>query len=97
MKNLERKKKALQTENQKLAQYLKEKEKEIRLNNLRLKELRKLTKLSQIKLPERELPRKNSLSVTNTINSYFLGRKKNSKRRKRRQPLKKAVSRSQES
>ncbi len=49
MKALEKKKKALQLENQKLAQYLKEKEKEIRLNNLRLKELRKLTKLSNVK------------------------------------------------
>ena len=46
---LEKKKKALQNENGKLAMMLKDKEKEIRLNNLRLKELRKLTRYNAIK------------------------------------------------
>lgn len=49
MKALEKKKKGLQQENSKLANQLKEKEKEIRLNNLRLKELRKLTRFNAVK------------------------------------------------
>lgn len=49
MKGLEKKKKALMAENSKLSTQLKEKEKEIRLNNLRLKELRKLTRFNAVK------------------------------------------------
>jgi len=49
MKGLERKKKTLMSENAKLGTQLKEKEKEIRLNNLRLKELRKLTRYNAVK------------------------------------------------
>jgi len=49
MKALEKKKKGLQQENAKLGNQLKEKEKEIRLNNLRLKELRKLTRFNAVK------------------------------------------------
>ncbi len=48
MKALERKKKSLQQENSKLGGLIKEKEKEIRLNNLRLKELRKLTRFNAV-------------------------------------------------
>jgi len=49
MKGLERKKKTLMAESSKLGVHLKEKEKEIRLNNLRLKELRKLTRYNAVK------------------------------------------------
>ena len=41
---LEKKKKSLQQENARAVALVKDKEKEIRLNNLRLKELRKLAK-----------------------------------------------------
>lgn len=49
MRALDKKKKALGLENEKLALHVKEKEKEIRLNNLRLKELKKLTRYNAVK------------------------------------------------
>lgn len=49
MKALDKKKKNLGLENEKLALQVKEKEKEIRLNNLRLKELKKLTRYNAVK------------------------------------------------